>query len=189
MGTARSRTAAAGLATVLLAAAGCGGGSHHASAFGWLRPGPPPGGWRAAQIPNGAVLAYPPSWRRVHGDRGTATAVSLDPGGHIVGYLNVTPRQGYETPANWARFRPDHNGEEGERSVRTLASASGLKFRTGRGTCVKDSYTTTTGARYVEVACLVGGGRTSAVVVGASTSALWARISPVLERSISAFAA
>lgn len=177
---------AATLTALALLIAGCGGGSQRASSFGWLHPGSPPAGWHAVQIPSGAVLPYPPSWRRVHGDPGTASAVLLDRGHRVVGYLNVTPRQGAETPRNWTRFRPTHNGEEGDTSVRTLATATGLKFRTGQGSCVEDSYKTTTGARYVELACLVQGDRTSSVVVGASPPAQWPRVSPVLERSISA---
>ena len=185
MGTATSRAAALGLAAVALAAAGCGSGGHRPSVFGWLSPGPPPAGWHSVRIRSGALLAYPSSWRRVSGDRGTATAELLDRAGRIVGYLNITPRQGPETLRNWTQFRPDHNREEGDTNVRTLASASGLRFRAGRGSCVKDSYTTTL-ARYVELACLVQGAATSSVVVGASTPGQWQRISPILERSISA---
>jgi hypothetical protein len=138
------------------------------------------------RIPSGAVLAYPPSWRRVHGDPGTATVVLLGPSGLIVGYLNLTPRQGSETPGNWPRFRPLHNGEEGDTDVRILGTATGLKFRAGRGSCVEDSYATSTGARYIELACLVRADRTSSVVIGASRPSQWPQISPLLERSISA---
>ena len=185
MGTATSRAAALGFATLALAAAGCGGGARRASGFGWLRPGPPPAGWHAVRIPSGSVLSYPPSWRHIAGDRGTATAVSRDRSGHIVGYLNLTPRQGDETLAGWSRFRPEHNAEEGDKNVRTLATATGLSFRSGRGNCVEDSYSTTD-ARYIELACLVRAGTTSSVVVGASTPAQWTQIAPLLERSISA---
>ena len=188
---------AAILAALALLIAGCGGGGSAsksstrsstpaATTFGWLHPGSPPAGWHAVRIPSGAVLAYPPSWRPVHGDPGTASAVVRDRSHRVVGYLNVTPQQGAETAGNWTRFRPTHNGEEGDTSVRTLATATGLKFRTGRGSCVEDSYTTTTGARFVEVACLVQGDRTSSVVVGASPPPQWSQISPLLERSISA---
>lgn len=186
MGTATSRSAALGFATLALAAAGCGGGARRPSGFGWLRPASPPAGWRTARIASGAVLSYPPSWRRIPGDPGTASAVLRDRSGRIAGYLNLTPRQGDETLGKWSRFRPAHNAEEGDTNVRTLDSATGLRFRSGHGSCVEDSYTTTTAARYLELACLVQGARTSSVVVGAGTPARWEQIAPLLERAISA---
>ena len=201
MGTATSRPAAALLACIAATAAGCGGSrgaSHVASApaapageaqtgrLSALRPAAAPASWRGARIPSGAVLFYPPGWRLTRGDRGTATAVSLDAGGHIVGYLNLTPRQSRETLAHWTSFRVRHNIEEGERDVRREAVGSNLRFRTGRGSCVRDSYTTVTGARYIELACLVSGSATSSVIVGAAPPEKWSRISPSLERAIAA---
>ena len=65
-------------------------------------------------------------------------------------YLNATPKQGTETLANWSRFRPEHNRDEGDRSVRLIASANDLSFRSGRGSCVIDDYTTSK-ATYREI--------------------------------------
>ena len=131
-------------------------------------------------------MAYPPSWRRAAGDRGTATAVLLRRPQAFLGYLNITPRQSSETLSGWSSFRIKHNAEEGDRDVRPLAVAQGLHFRTGRGSCVRDSYTTGTGVRYVELACLVSGTRGSTVIVGAAPPANWSSVSPAIERAISA---
>jgi hypothetical protein len=109
----------------------------------------------------------------------------LGPSGRFFGYLNITPRQGGETLANWARFRTAHNSQEGDRHVAILADAGGLRFLTGRGACVRDSYTTATQVPYIELACLVSGRRATTVVVGAAPPGSWSRISPVLERAIS----
>ena len=105
--------------------------------------------------------------------------------GSFIGYLNLTPRQGAETIDNWSRFRVAHNADEHERDVTTLASATALHFGSGRGSCIRDAYTTTTGARYIELACLVAGRRASVVVVGATPPAAWGRMAPLLERAIS----
>ncbi|HSO97615.1 MAG TPA: hypothetical protein VLP43_01580 [Solirubrobacteraceae bacterium] len=131
-------------------------------------------------------MAYPPGWRPAAGDRGTATAVLRSPGGGFLGYLNITPRQGAETIRHWAAFRPAHNGAEGDRQVRRLASYPALRFRTGRGACVRDRYVTRTGARYIELACLVAGRHAATVIVGAAPPRVWARMAPQIERAISA---
>ena len=65
---------------------------------------------------------------------------------------------GQETLADWAKFRPAHNADEGDMHVVTEAAARGLRFRTGSGSCVIDRYATTS-ARYREIACLVHGSR------------------------------
>lgn len=155
--------------------------------FAWLRPRPAPAGWRLARIADGAVMAYPAGWRRTAGDVGTATAVRLDGHHRYLGYLNITPRQGAETLTSWASFRVDHNAREGERDVITLAAARGLRFRSGRGSCVRDAYTTTTGARFIELACLVQGRRVSSVIVGAAPPQRWRWMSVLVERAVSAF--
>jgi hypothetical protein len=197
-----SRRAVLGLAAFTLTLAGCGekpnsqaGTSNpsplsrpHSAApasFGWLQPSPPPSGWRVASIPDGATMAYPPSWKRIESDPGTATAALLSSQHRFLGYLNLTPRQGNETLTNWPRFRVEHNAEENDRDVRTLTVGTGLRFRTGRGSCVRDAYTTRTGPSYIELACLVSGTRGTAVIVGASPPQFWAQISPLLERAIS----
>jgi hypothetical protein len=110
--------------------------------------------------------------------------VLLAGGGRYLGYLNLTPRQGDETVANWPSFRVEHNREEGDRAVTPLASATGLRFLTGHGSCVKDAYTTFTGSRFIEIACFVAGARTESVIIAAAPPASWNRMSGVIERAI-----
>jgi hypothetical protein len=74
--------------------------------------------------------------------------------------------------------------EEGSTDVRGIASAHGLAFRSGRGSCVIDSYRTSR-ARYREIACLVAGTHTSSVVLGAAPSKTWAQQAKTIERAIS----
>ncbi len=178
------------LAALVAVAAGCGGS--HASAppstgFAWLRPEAPPAGWRMVALPSGAArLPVPPGWRLIHGDAGTVSAAVLGGDGRIAGYLNATPQQGAETPAGWARFRTEHNAEEGDTGVRTIAAARGLRFRDGHGSCVEDTYRTST-ARYREVACLVRGRSAGTVIVAAATPARWPALEATLERAVSGF--
>jgi hypothetical protein len=156
-----------------------------APAFRWLHPQPPPPGWKLARLPSGAAtFAYPRTWRPIRTDPGTASVALLGHKRSIRGYLNLTPRQGAETLANWPSFRIEHLGDEGSTDVRLIASAHGLAFRSGRGTCVIDSYRTSR-ARYREIACLVAGPRTSSVVVGAAPSKTWAQQAGTIERAIS----
>jgi hypothetical protein len=176
------------IAGLVIASTG-GGDSNHgraSGAFAWLRPAPPPASWKIARIPNGARLAYPPAWRPIATDAGTASVALLRDGQRIDGYLNVTPKQGTETLANWSRFRPNHNLGEGDRSVRLDASATDLRFRSGRGSCVIDTYTTSR-ATYREIACLVSGPRSTAVVVAAAPSAIWHQHAATLQRAVSSF--
>lgn len=198
--TSRRLPRLAGLAlAAALAFAGCGGAGHGSSgsggaatrsagAFAWLSPSAPPAGWARATLASGrATLSYPAGWQSIHSDPGTVSAALLGAHGKIRGYLNATPQQGKETLANWARFRPAHNADEGDTNVVTEAAARGLRFRTGGGTCVIDRYATTS-ARYREIACLVHGSRASTVVVGAALPQDWQRLAPQLERAISSFA-
>jgi hypothetical protein len=170
---------------------GCGGGgqaSHRRGAgpFAWLRPAPPPTGWKVARIAGGSTLAYPPAWRAIKTDPGTASVALLGGGDRIDAYLNATPKQGPETLANWSRFRPDHNRGEGSRSVRVVASANELSFRSGRGSCVIDSYTTSKAA-YREIACLVVSPSSTAVVVAAAPTSLWHDQAATLQQAVSSF--
>src|SRR4051794_20371312 len=168
---------------------GGGGQAGHrrgAALFAWLRPAPRPTGWGAARIAQGPTLAYPPGWRPIKTDRGTATVALLGGGERIEGYLNATPKQGSETLANWSRFRVDHNRGEGSRHVRLAASADGLRFRSGPGSCVIDSYTTSKAA-YREIACLVAGQNSNAVVVAAAPAELWHDRAATLQRAVSSF--
>jgi hypothetical protein len=175
-------------AAVLMVSLAGGGQSSHRPAtgpFAWLHPASPPTGWNVARS-RGGSLPYPPGWRRIRTDRGTASVALLGAGGRIDGFLNATPKQGPETLANWSRFRPGHNLREGDRSERLLASSDDLTFRSGRGSCVIDDYTTSK-ATYREIACLVSGPRASAVVVAAAPTALWNHQAATLERAVSSF--
>ena len=174
-------------AVALIVGLGCGGESSHGSPrpFAWLQPASPPAGWRVARS-SGGELAYPPGWRPITTDPGTASVALLGSRGRIDGYLNATPKQGAETLANWSRFRPEHNLDEGNRSAHVIASASHLSFRSGPGSCVIDDYTTSK-ATYREIACLVSGPRSSAVVVAAAPIALWDQRAATLERAVSSF--
>jgi len=155
-----------------------------APAFRWLHPQPPPPGWKLARLPSGAAtFAYPRTWRPIRTDPGTASVALLGHKRSIRGYLNLTPRQGAETLANWPSFRIEHLGDEGSTDVRLIASAHGLSFRSGHGTCVIDSYRTSR-ARYREIACLVAGTRTSSVIVGAAPSKTWAHQAETIQRAI-----
>jgi hypothetical protein len=179
-----------------LAFAGCGGTARphtdHQSAgnpgpFAWLRPAAAPADWRIAQLPSRkAQLAYPPRWRAIRTDPGTFSAALLGPHDRIRGYLNATPQSGDETLVNWAGFRPAHNHEEGDRDVVRDASAVGLRFRSGTGSCVIDHYATTA-ARYKEIACIVRGTRATTVVVAAARPADWTRLAPQLQRAVASF--
>jgi hypothetical protein len=205
MGTATSRFTAALTGCLATAAVGCGAagkaqqaasarapatggasGPTTAGVFPAVRPAAAPAAWGEAKIPTGAVLSYPPGWRLTRGDTGTATAVQLDGQGRIAGYLNLTPRQSRETLADWTGFRIRHNVEEGDRDVTREAVRDDVPFRRGRGACVRDGYTTVTGARYIELACLVTGARATSVIVGAAPPREWSRIAPTLERAIGA---
>ena len=106
--------------------------------FAWLRPATPPQSWRLARLPaSGATLAYPPSWHTIESDAGSVSA-ALVRQGEIRGYLNVTPQSGAETLANWTRFRPAHNREEGDSKLVLDAARTALHFRSGTGSCVID---------------------------------------------------
>jgi hypothetical protein len=175
----------AGRAMTVAAASPSTGTPH--GAFSWLRPAPPPREWHVARLQDAGALAYPPAWRPIQSDRGTVSVATTDRRGRIVSYLNATPKSGRETVSNWARFRPNHVAREGARDVRLLAAATGLSFRTGVGSCVRDSYSTSR-ARYEEIACLVAGARASTVIVGAAEPGAWSAQGPAIERAIASFA-
>ncbi len=148
--------------------------------------GPAPRSWQRILLPGSpATLAYPASWRPLAGDPGTASAARRA-NGRIVGYLNATPQGGTETLVNWPRFRPAHNREEGDVDVVALAAARGLRFGSGMASCVIDGYTSSTGTRYRELACIVAGQRTT-VVVGSALRSRWSALAPVLRRAVESF--
>jgi hypothetical protein len=204
MGTATSRAAIALAGCLAVTAAGCGGsgksgrvvtGPAHAAASGGVQraaglpsihPAAAPPVWGKAKITTGAVLFYPPGWRLTRTDKGTATVIAVDAQQRIAGYLNLTPRQGGETLADWTSFRVRHNAQEGDREVIPEGARQDLRFRTGRGTCVRDSYTTVSRARYIELACLVRGPSATSVIVGAAPPQQWSTMSPLLARAIGA---
>jgi hypothetical protein len=135
------------------------------------------------------MLAYPPGWKPIKTDPGTASVALLgNRGERIDGYLNATPKQGNETLADWTRFRPQHNQGEGDRAVRLVAATTNARFRAGHGACVVDTYTTSR-ASYREIACLVSGPRSTAVVVAAAPAALWDQQAATLQRAVSSFVA
>jgi hypothetical protein len=180
----------AAVAALLIVGVSSGGGHSRqrpASApFAWLHPATPPAGWKVAAIPSGATLAYPPGWQPVKTDAGTASVALLGSGDRFDGFLNATPKSGTETAANWSHFRPDHNRGEGNRDVHLLASAENLTFRSGRGSCVIDVYTTSK-TTFREIACLVSGPDSAAVVVAAAPNAGWEHQAHTLEQAISSF--
>jgi hypothetical protein len=178
----------AGVVALIIALAASGGSSPRRASgpFAWLRPALPPAGWKVARTPDGAALAYPPGWTAIKTDPGTASVALRGSGGRIDGYLNVTPKQGAETLANWSRFRPQKNRAEGDRNVRLLAATSDARFRSAHGSCVIDVYTTSL-TTYQEIACLISGPRSSEVVVAAAPTRLWRERSAVLERAVSSF--
>ena len=175
-------------AALLMVLAGCGGSarSRASGPFAWLKPASPPSGWNVARTQAGAMLAYPPGWTPIKTDPGTASVAVLGGGERIDGYLNTTPRQGNETLADWSRFRPQHNQGEGDRGVRLVAATTAGRFRSGRGACVIDTYTTSK-ASYREIACLVSGQGSSAVVVAAAPTVLWDQRAATLQRALSSF--
>jgi hypothetical protein len=181
------------VAVTITAVLGVWGGDAHASAlvngeapaFRWLQALHPPRGWKLARLPSGAAtFAYPRSWRTIRTDPGTVSVALIGRGRLIRGYLNATPRQGTETLANWPSFRIEHlRDEESPKDVRLISSAHGLRFRSGTGSCVIDSYRTSR-TRYREIACLVAGTRTSSVIVGAAQAEVWGRQAETIERAI-----
>jgi hypothetical protein len=205
-GTATSRALLVGLLALGAAGSGCGSSARTPPAapvqrsaglasssvnaarlgYTWPAPAPAPATWRHIRLDSGATMAYPPGWRVLAGDPNTATAALLDPHGQYLGYLNLTPRQGHEAQTSWASFRPHHNVAEGEKAVTAMDSATGLRFRGGQGSCVRDAYTTSAHIRYVEIACLVNGRHASSVIVGAAPSERWAQERSIIERAISA---
>jgi len=157
-------------------------------AFAWLRPAGAPDGWRSSELPNGtARMAYPPGWSPIQTDPGTVTSALRDHDGEIRGYLNATPQQGSETLVDWARFRPDHNADEGDVDLRPIAAASNLRFRSGRGSCLIEDYRTSSDHFYREIACIVAGAEATTVIVGAAPPDEWQRQAPAIERAISSF--
>jgi hypothetical protein len=132
------------------------------------------------------MLAHPAVWTSIKTDPGTASVAFRGSDGRIDDYLNLTPKQGAETLANWSRFRPQKNRAEGARNVLVLAATSNAHFRSARGSCVIDAYTTSV-TTYEEIACLVSAPGFSEVVVAAAPRVLWNKQGATLERAVSSF--
>jgi hypothetical protein len=189
--------ATAALASGSSRAAAAGGGGpgpvqaarHLPAAFSWLRARGAPSGWRQASLPGGgAVLSYPPSLHLAAGDPGTLSEDSTTASGAVRTFLNVTPRQGGETLANWAAFRLGHLRADDASSARLDSAATGLRFRGGTGSCVIDDYVTKTGANhYREIACYVQGAHRASVLIAAAPAADWDTYAAQLEQAVSAF--
>jgi hypothetical protein len=184
--------ALASLAAVMTAAACTTAGSSGSvpvQATPVLHARPAPAAWHRAALPGGgAVLAYPPSMRLVHGDSGTVTAAEFGSSGQYLLYLNVTPRQGAESLHNWAAFRISRQREEHTSAVHELAAATRVGFLGGTGSCVSDSYVTTVGAhRFTEIACFVRGRTSATVIVAAAPTADWATAAGLLRRAIAGY--
>jgi hypothetical protein len=148
-----------------------------------------PANWLTATLPGGgAVLAYPPSMRLLSGDPGAVTAGEVSRSGRYLLYLNVTPRQGDETLADWAGFRLDHQREEEITSVRKLSEQTGVRFLGAKGTCVTDAYVTKVDAHhFTEIACFVRGRTSADVIVAAAPTANWTSAAGLLRRAITGF--
>ena len=74
--------------------------------------------------------------------------------------------------------------EEGEGAKAILEP----RLRDSRGSCVIDQYSTASGQRYRELACIVAGARSTTVVVGAAPSSRWSRFGPEINRAVESFA-
>jgi hypothetical protein len=108
--------------------------------------------------------------------------------GGVVAYLNATPEQGSERPRGFAAFRVHLLAEDHDEAVHEEASAEGLAFLGGRGSCVIDSYVTRIRHhRYREIACLVVGSQAGTVVVAAALTARWNRFRSLLQQAVAAF--
>jgi hypothetical protein len=167
-----------------LAVAGCGSSSTTPAGFAWVQASATPAGWHQVRIPAGDAISFPPGWRPIRTDHGTASRALLGSHGQFVGYLNLTPSVPQEKLRTWARFRVDHNGDENDTHVRALASGRGLHFAGGQGACVRDGYMTESSAHFIEIACLIVGQHRSVVGVGAAPPEAWHQVSAQLERAL-----
>ena len=152
-------------------------------------PASAPAGWQRLTLPNGtAVLYFPPSMRRVSGDRDAVSVARLGPDGKFLLYLNATPRQGEETLRNWSSYRLRVlTGDDASRATLDGAAVN-QRFRGGTGSCVVDNYVTRVDAhRYTELACLVQGRSGASVIVAAAPTALWPTARALLAQAVSAY--
>ena len=187
-GSIRVAVIAAVAATVIAVGFALSGGSP-GRASPSLVPAAPPESWPHLTLPNGtAVLSYPPSLRPIAGDTDAVSAGEVSAGGMIQLYLNATPRQGAERLQQWAAFRLRLLRADDAASARQVATAEGVKFRGGTGSCIIDTYVTRIGGHhYEEIACLVQGHASASVFVAAAPAAMWTTESPLLLRAVAAY--
>jgi hypothetical protein len=158
-------------------------------AFPQLHPAAAPANWRHLTLPNGtAVLSYPSSLRPISGDKAAVSAARLSPHGAFQLYLNATPRQGGEQLAHWPAFRLHLLRADTAAAARRIASAQGVQFRGGTGSCVIDRYVTRIGGHHFqEIACLVVGRTSASVIVAAAPAAAWTQARPLLLQAVAAY--
>jgi hypothetical protein len=133
------------------------------------------------------TVSVPPGFRAAAGDRGTLTAVLVEPSGTYLGYLNATPRQGDERLHDWPQFRIQHLRADDASSAREDAA---VLVRTGSSlrSCVVDDYVTRVdGHHFHEVACLVVRHSAGSVIVAATPSGDPAHVWAVLQRAVAAY--
>jgi hypothetical protein len=194
----RTRSLAAG-GLIAVAVTGCGTGAsiatghRHADSGRSPKPaasaGPTlPSGWRTLRLASGGLLPYPPGWREVSGDPGSASAALLGHDGVIRVYLNATPAAGHERLAGWARFRVRHNAGEGDRHERVISVHNDVRLGAGRAACVVDTYSTSR-SRYRELACILvpTNGSRATVLIGAAQPQAWEHEAPLLRFAIDHF--
>ncbi|HEV2374845.1 MAG TPA: hypothetical protein VGS19_22130 [Streptosporangiaceae bacterium] len=165
-------------------------GQSSQSPFSSLVPAPAPAGWPHATLPNGtAVLSYPPSMQRTESDKDALSAARMGPDDSFELYLNATPRQGdEENLRDWAQFRVRLLREDDATSAHEVASAQGVRFRGGTGSCVIDQYVTKIGGHHFEeTACLVQGRTSASVIVATAPTAAWAQARPLLMQAVAAY--
>jgi len=158
------------------------------SGFGWFEARPAPSGWKRLAFPSsGAFLSYPSSLESVRHDNASIAVGGRDRSGRIWVYLNVTPKQGDETLADWPAFRLQHDRGE-TNAVHEDARAYGLTFIGGMGSCVADHYLTRVVVHaYREIACFVQGRTKACVIVAAALVSDWPRAATLLERAVEAY--
>jgi hypothetical protein len=185
----------AGFGLLLALVAICGAGAAAASpttapfSLAQLKPMVEPAGWKLLIPPSGSsLLWYPPFMQPVKGDPYSVSAHFKDASGVTLLYLNAGPKNGGEQMKGWPAFRIDHLREERNRQVHEESSASGVPFRGGKGTCVRDHYTTRlANYHYREISCFVQGGTEASVIVVAALVSAWPKYEAQIQRALEAW--
>ena len=190
-GASASHTSASNTGTSQTSGAGQSSARHRdPSGFTWFRARPTPSGWHRASLADGqAVLSYPGSLHALTTDQGTVSEGLTTKSGTVLVYLNVTPKQGNETPSDWPDFRVGHLLDDDASAAKITGRATGLEFRGGNGSCVLDSYISKVHANhYREIACFVQGAHAASVIVAAAPAGDWGTYQGLLEEAVSAYA-